>query len=332
MPGITERRIRDTPFAVVDLETTGLYPGGDRVVEVAVVRVEPGSQPVLILDTLVNPRRPVSATEIHGITDADVADAPTFDQLAGNVVEGLATAVLASYNVYFDAKFLQTELAMVGVRKFPPHLCLMYMRPVLELGPRCSLDDACRAHGIEHRHVHQAAVDAIASARLWQYYTIVLEQQGVTTFEELASRRSYKFFTSFSNEPLDRMAGRQLPTSARLKPRSGQRRPATALPLVERHELVGEYWDALTAALSDLAVTLDEVRYLRGKQAALMLTENELRWLHARAFAGILADMCQDKAVTVDEVWALSNVQNALRTLGWAPGDVSTDVAGAAAT
>jgi len=38
--------------------------------------------------------------------------------------------------------------------------------------------------------------------------------------------------------------------------------------------------------------------------------------------------MCQDKAVTADEVWALSNVTGALRMLGWAPADMFTDVAG----
>ena len=254
MAGIAHRRIAELPFAIVDLETTGLYAGGDRIVEIAVVRAEPNQKPALVLDTLVNPRRPVSATEIHGITDAEVADAPTFDELAGNVLHGIAGAVFASYNVYFDARFVQSELKMVGVREFPPHLCLMYMG----------------------------------------------------------------------------LGKRQVASAARLKPRTGERRPAIGLPHVERHELVGEYWDALTAALSDLAVTPDEVHYLRTKQAALSLTENELRWLHARAFAGILADMCQDKAVTADEVWALSSVTSALRALGWAPGDMATDIAGGA--
>lgn len=75
---IATRAIRETPIAIVDTETTGLYPGGDRVIEIAVVRSEPGEDPKLVVDTLINPRRPVSATEIHGITDEDVADAPPF--------------------------------------------------------------------------------------------------------------------------------------------------------------------------------------------------------------------------------------------------------------
>jgi len=76
--GIYTRPIDDTPIAIIDFETTGLTAGADRVVEVSVVRVDPGQEPRLVFDTLVNPHRRVSATEIHGISDADVADAPSF--------------------------------------------------------------------------------------------------------------------------------------------------------------------------------------------------------------------------------------------------------------
>src|SRR5262245_49882605 len=131
MPGIANRLIRETPLAVVDLETTGLYAGGDRIIELAVVRIDPAGEPRLAIDTLVNPRRPVAATEIHGITDADVADAPTFEQIADALASALNGCVLASYNVYFDARFIQAEWAALGLRRLPPHLCLMYMRPLL---------------------------------------------------------------------------------------------------------------------------------------------------------------------------------------------------------
>jgi DNA polymerase III epsilon subunit-like protein len=81
--GIVDRCIHESPIAVVDFETTGLTPGFDRVIEVSVVRLDPGKEARLVLDTLVNPMRPVAATEIHGITDADVAKAPRFHEIAG---------------------------------------------------------------------------------------------------------------------------------------------------------------------------------------------------------------------------------------------------------
>ena len=88
--GIGSKCINDSPIAVVDFETTGLTPGVDRVVEVSVVRLNPGEVPQLVLDSLVNPMRPVAATEIHGITDADVASAPTFKEIAGDLIAALS--------------------------------------------------------------------------------------------------------------------------------------------------------------------------------------------------------------------------------------------------
>lgn len=321
MAGVVDRPISQTPLAVVDLETTGLYPGGDKIVEVAAVRMDPGAAPVLSLDTLVNPRRSVSATEIHGITDADVVDAPTFDQIAGNLASALADSVFASYNVYFDAKFLQAELQTVGVEQFPPHLCLMYMRPLLGVGSKCSLADACQCHGVAHTGSHWAAADALAAARLWQVYLVALDRLGLRTFRDLACQKAYKFTRSFSYDPFDRSVAVRLRSTQRLKSRRPPA-PATAADTsVARQTVLAEYWDALTATLADLDVTTEETSYLLSKQKSLHLSEDELRWLHARAFAGILADVCQDKAVTRSEAEAVYRVSIGLRRLGWAPGD-----------
>lgn len=81
--GVSERVIVETPLAIVDVETTGLKPDPDRVIEIAVVRIDPGEAPRLVLDTLVNPGRDIAATDIHGIADEDVVDAPIFSEIAG---------------------------------------------------------------------------------------------------------------------------------------------------------------------------------------------------------------------------------------------------------
>ena len=94
--GIADQHIFETPISVLDFETTGLSPGADRVIEVSVMRMDPGAKPQFVLDTLVNPRRSVAATEIHGITDADVADAPTFEEIAPKLIDVLSGSVLAA--------------------------------------------------------------------------------------------------------------------------------------------------------------------------------------------------------------------------------------------
>lgn len=324
MTGILGRAIAETPITVVDTETTGLYPGGDRIIEIAVVRAAPGEEPKVVLDTLVNPERPVSATEIHGITDQDVADAPTFRDIAGHVVEALRGSVFASYNVYFDSKFVREELRRAGVRTFPPHLCLMYMRPMLGMGRKCSLRDACADSGVKQSSAHHAAADALAAVALWKQYLAKCGKDGVRTFRELAGLRSYKFTSSFDDPMLDEDTALAPHRNVRMKSRGSANAHTSADPVpaqTDRQPVLSAYWDALSAALADLDVTPHEVFYLKAKQSALGMRPEELRWLHARAFSGLLADICQDKAVTNEEVQSLSGIMMALRELGWAPGD-----------
>jgi len=218
-PGILDRPVMETPLAVLDFETTGLNAAGDRVIEVAVVRLEPGRGPQLALNTLINPQRPVAATHIHGIRDRDVIDAPTFREISGELVHALEGCVLAAYNAYFDMRFLDWEMHAAGLADRPPYLCLMFLRPLLGLGRRCGLDQACRVHAIEHATAHTAADDALAAARLWGTYVPAMVDRSIRTFRDLAEWGRYKFTESFTRPPLRSEDTLLPPLRARLKPR-----------------------------------------------------------------------------------------------------------------
>ncbi|MDY7110231.1 MAG: 3'-5' exonuclease [Planctomycetota bacterium] len=222
--GILDHAVAATPLAVLDFETTGLHAGGDRVVEVSVARVEPGGEPRLVLDTLIDPQRPVAATFIHGIRDDDVIDAPTFREIAGALIDALDGCVLAAYNAYFDMRFLDWEMRAAGVAERPPYLCLMYLRSLLGLGRRCSLDEACRVHRIEWSRAHAstahtAAADALAAAGLWARYLPAMVDREIRTFGDLAAQRRYKFTESFIRPPLRAPALWPSADRPRLKPR-----------------------------------------------------------------------------------------------------------------
>jgi DNA polymerase-3 subunit epsilon len=199
--GLFGRPIADTPVAVLDFETTGMMAGPDRVVEISVVRVEPGGGPELVLDTLVNPNRRMGCTYVHGITDRDVTDAPRFEQIAGALLRAVAGCVVAAYNASFDVRFLEWELASVGVEHPFPHLCLMYLRPMLGLGKHCKLAAACWAHGVPLANAHTAAADALAAAGLWTHYRSEITARNIRTFAELAAVKRYKFTGSFGRHP-----------------------------------------------------------------------------------------------------------------------------------
>jgi DNA polymerase-3 subunit epsilon len=315
--GIHSRQIAETPFAVLDFETTGLTPGLDRVVEVSIVRMNPGEEPRLALDTLVNPMRNVACTEIHGITDADVADAPRFGEIAGDIIDALTGCVVSAYNVYFDMRFLDHELSLSGLRHEPPHLCLMYLRPLLQLGRRCKLPDACEAHGIRLDDRHAAAADTMAAARLLHMYLNVLRDRGVRTFGELAEHGSYKFLASLRNAPF--AAASQF----ELRP-SGRRKSRVALvmaPSPQKIDGLREYWEALKLAVTDLEITEDELASMQEIRARHSLKIEHIRVIHARAFAGVIGQYVADQWLDERERGRLMAFHRCLSALGWAPGE-----------
>ncbi|MBS3873972.1 MAG: 3'-5' exonuclease [Firmicutes bacterium] len=102
-------------FSVVDVETTGLSPGRDRVIEVAIVRIE-GGHIVHSYSSLINPERPIPLfiQQMTGITDAMVVKAPTFAEVLPAVTTHLAGTVFVAHNVKFDQGFLKAEFTRAG--------------------------------------------------------------------------------------------------------------------------------------------------------------------------------------------------------------------------
>lgn len=118
-------------LAVVDVETTGLRAAGsDRIIEIGIVRFSADGRLMESYSTLLNPGRDVGPTHIHGIRAKDVIDAPTFEEVAGDVASRLAGAVIGGHNVSFDTRFLTAEFDRVGV-SLPayPTICTLRMKP-----------------------------------------------------------------------------------------------------------------------------------------------------------------------------------------------------------
>ncbi len=106
------------PVVVLDLETTGTWVERDRIVEIALVKLLPdGSRQEF--ESRVNPGIPIPprVSEITGITDADVKDAPPFKQIAQKVLEFIGDADLGGFNVErFDLVILERELFEAGIK------------------------------------------------------------------------------------------------------------------------------------------------------------------------------------------------------------------------
>jgi DNA polymerase-3 subunit epsilon len=111
-----------TTFAILDVETTGLSPAyGHRVCEVACLRVRDGVE-LDHFESLVDPQRPISpgAFRVNRITPEMLHSAPTFDAVAGPLLQVIEGAVLVAHNAPFDLGFLAAELE---IARRPPLEC-----------------------------------------------------------------------------------------------------------------------------------------------------------------------------------------------------------------
>ena len=105
------------PLAFIDLETTGINVSTDRIVEISILKINPNGKEEW-MTTRVNPEMPIppKSTAIHGITDENVADAPTFKEIAKNLAAFLEGTDLAGFNaIKFDIPVLAEEFLRVNI-------------------------------------------------------------------------------------------------------------------------------------------------------------------------------------------------------------------------
>lgn len=178
-------------FAVVDVETTGMRAGEtDRITEIAVVVVRGGRREV-VFESLVNPGRPIppAICAITNITNEMVQAAPTFAEVADQVLAALAGRVFVAHNARFDWNFLSAEvrrardLALDG-----PRLCTVRLARRLVKGVRsCGLDNLTQHFGFDNPARHRATGDALVTADLLVRLLRLAHEEGARTLQDLAA-------------------------------------------------------------------------------------------------------------------------------------------------
>lgn len=156
------------PLVFVDIETNGGNYINGRVIEVAAIRVEQGKI-VERFRSLVDPETelPFFITNLTGITNDDVAKAPTFDQIADDLQAVLKDAVFVAHNVRFDYSFLKQEFLRLGIAFSPRQLCTVKLSRALYPQERShKLESLIQRHGFQFTHRHRAYDDAHV---LWQF-------------------------------------------------------------------------------------------------------------------------------------------------------------------
>ncbi len=182
---LLDRPLSRLAFVAFDLETTGLDPGRDEIVQIGAVRILGGR--LLrgeLFDQLVDPGRPIPAGSIrfHGITDAMVEDAPPPPVALARFKTFVGEAILLAHNAAFDLAFLRRKEELAGVCFDNPALDTLLLSAVLDPETEDhSLDAAAARHGITVRARHTALGDALATAELFLALVPRLERRGIVT-------------------------------------------------------------------------------------------------------------------------------------------------------
>src|SRR6185437_6370444 len=154
------------PLAIIDLETTGVNLGTDRIVEIAIVKIMPDGKK-LVKRKLINPEIPISqgSTEIHGITNEMVKEAPSFRQVANELKQFLDHCDLAGYNSNrFDIPMLVEEVLRIGMEFEQKGRRLLDVQKSFHMMEPRTLSAAYPFYcNTELEGAHGAAVDASAT-------------------------------------------------------------------------------------------------------------------------------------------------------------------------
>jgi DNA polymerase-3 subunit epsilon len=282
-------------FAVVDLQTTGLLAKkNDRVVEIAITHLDRSGAVEGQWETVVNPGRQIAG--VSGITDDELAAAPTFAQIVPPLAFLLSGRVLVAHNAAFHAGFLAAEFKRAGYRApAPTVLCTMQLAGELLPESGRSLHECCAICGIGMTDPQRASSNSAASAALLGTYLSNSPTWSVWGTSLAAADVGWPEPTGERVEWLPR--GIRTPEPATFLQRVSAKLPGHAGPAEEL-----DYLALLDRALLDQQVTADEGAALTELAIAMGLTPERCIELHAMYFDQLAAAAWSDGVLTLDEM------------------------------
>lgn len=164
----TKGTLENKILTIVDVETTGMTPERDRIIDIGIIRVENGVV-TKTYSTLVDPgvHIPHSITRITGISNDTVARAPSFDEIAGDVEALFDGAVFVAHNASFDYGFIKNEFRRLGITFSKKTLCSVKLsRHLFPRSRSHNLDAIIERIGAVCEERHRAYPDADV---IWQF-------------------------------------------------------------------------------------------------------------------------------------------------------------------
>ncbi len=177
----------DGDFVVFDLETTGLSPKKEQIIEISAVKVRKGSC-AETFDRLVNPERPIPfrIEELTGISDAMVADAPAIEEVLPEFMDFCRDCAMVAHNASFDMSFLETFCKRLSLPCDKTSIDTIALAQILLPSlKRFRLETVAKAVGVPLENHHRAGDDARCTAEIFVKFIGMLKERGITTLAKL---------------------------------------------------------------------------------------------------------------------------------------------------
>ena len=188
---LTEIPFEEAEYCVFDFETTGMSGRQDKVIEIGMVKIQNGKISD-IFSSFINPGRPIPyfITKLTGITNADVENAPFFDEVFYRMKEFIGDAVLIAHNLSFDHSFLKHECENAEL-EFLANDAVCTLRLARKLYPQFpskSLGKLTKSLKIRHRNIHRGLGDSMATAKiLLRMFPTLREEHNIDTVSDLVN-------------------------------------------------------------------------------------------------------------------------------------------------
>ena len=313
-------------FVVLDVETTGLDPLENRIVEIALATVENG----MIIEswtTRFNPEGPVGKTEIHGITEEDVKHAPIFREKSQEILNRIQDIAVVAHNSRFDLAFLRAEFDRMGTKMpWVAGICTLtisnYYQPHLS---RRRLADCCDDIGVTIENAHSAMGDAHATAKLFHYY-LIPNKRPTPRREELEKLKNPSANSSEVNIPKTRnpVVAQRIKESQNSRPSQINTNLYKELvkilaacsfqEVLEKENFSGEfaYLEKVIEFLEDGQLNESELAELQALAGIYELTESQTQIAHSSLITALAIQALKDESISVVEREELNLIASAV--------------------
>ncbi|MFW6121323.1 MAG: PolC-type DNA polymerase III, partial [Petrotogales bacterium] len=185
------KKLEDTTYVVFDLETTGLDPVSDEIIEIGAVKMKNNK----ILDkfsTLVKPTKPLSeiVQNITGINEKDLDEVPSIHDVFQEFLDFCDGSILVAHNASFDYRFVRNAVKEIYSREWnPPYIDTLSLSKTLLKSKSYSLDNVVKRLKVGKFKHHRAMEDANVTAEVFKKLITMAKKRGITTVKELEKLR-----------------------------------------------------------------------------------------------------------------------------------------------